>query len=74
MGATRADTFDHDERFTLPDDDTDPYEVLKRLLGPGGASNGRTKKSDRRLPGWSVRIKTLISGPIASASGLPRPT
>lgn len=35
MGATRADTFDPDERFTLPDD-SDPYEVLKRLLGPDG--------------------------------------
>jgi hypothetical protein len=35
MGATRADTFDPDVRFTLPDD-SDPYEVLKRLLGPDG--------------------------------------
>jgi hypothetical protein len=41
-----ADTFDPDERFSLPDD-TDPNEVLRKLLEPDGTDEaGDVEETD----------------------------
>jgi hypothetical protein len=44
-----SDTFDPDERFSLPDD-TDPDEVLRRLLGSDGAEGVSTEPEDEPEP------------------------
>ncbi len=40
-----AETFDPDERFSLPDD-TDPDDVLRKLLEPDGTDEASDEPED----------------------------